>query len=928
MRKTFFISIVLLLIQNIYAEKLTIYGDIQEGFFGTSLPDVEVSIYNSDSTVNNTAVQLFEISASEYGGKSFSRYSTELPRNSASYFVKISLDGYDDEWLKFRIDDTSKDQIQLPLVSMFRRHMTELDEVTVKATKVKMFWRGDTIVYDATAFNLPDGSVLDNLIRQLPGAEIKDNGEIFVNGRKIDELLLGSRSFMRGKNKVLREHLPYYTVKNLKVYEKDSDLSEALGYEAEAKRYVMDVNLKMEYNMGLIGNMEAAGGTEKRWLGRAFFLGFTDRWRYSVIGNANNVNETRHIGESGYWTPATMPRNMTTTRSVAVEADYQSKDRKIKNNITAEYAHLITSTEMRQRNETFLQGMTPLSITEGSTLNKSYKISVKDNFTLNKPFYLSLQGSFNREKVKGHTNTSFTQWGDTLTARMLTSGFDESTATSGLLYITTQKALNQDRKQHVGISATAFLYDLTANNMARYGVEQNATNSITNNIDNILDRVNEFKVEGNYAQSLSRTWSLRSEISYDFRDRKAHDYLYHPDTITLPSQREMLAAFADPGNSYNYRYTKHTGTLTVSFVNSLLRQLLPGVNISSEQFNLKLEIPLMRQKLDYQRGALDTVASHNSLRINPSFTFTRKFGSGDRNEIRANAAFTTHDLDLLQTISYRDDSKPLIVTEGNDGLKARQTSTCSLDYALHNGPGKQEIGLSTRLDYSHRDIAQSVLYNPETGVYTYRPVNVGGGYIWTNNVAFSREIDKAHLWSVQSNTSAIYNHSLDQTMLSSANASILNIVNTWTLGERVFVQFSKGSLNVRATGDVNWRRSTGKMVDFQALSAVDFQYGMSARYTIPVLNTTVSADGTMYSRRGYGSSSLNTNDFVLNTSLSQSMLKGKLVARVEGFDLLHQLSQVNYEVNAQGRVETWYRSLPHYVMLHLIYNFSINPKKR
>ncbi len=45
---------------------------------------------------------------------------------------------------------------------------------------------GDTLVYDASAFNLPEGSMLDDLIRQLPGAELRENGEILVNGRKVD----------------------------------------------------------------------------------------------------------------------------------------------------------------------------------------------------------------------------------------------------------------------------------------------------------------------------------------------------------------------------------------------------------------------------------------------------------------------------------------------------------------------------------------------------------------------------------------------------------------------------------------------------------------------------------------------------------------------------------------------------------------------
>lgn len=34
-------------------------------------------------------------------------------------------------------------------------------------------------------------------------------------------------------------------------------------------------------------------------------------------------------------------------------------------------------------------------------------------------------------------------------------------------------------------------------------------------------------------------------------------------------------------------------------------------------------------------------------------------------------------------------------------------------------------------------------------------------------------------------------------------------------------------------------------------------------------------------------------------------------------DLLHQLSNTTYEVNAQSRTETWYRVIPNYVMLPL-----------
>lgn len=128
-------------------------------------------------------------------------------------------------------------------------------------------------------------------------------------------------------------------------------------------------------------------------------------------------------------------------------------------------------------------------------------------------------------------------------------------------------------------------------------------------------------------------------------------------------------------------------------------------------------------------------------------------------------------------------------------------------------------------------------------------------------------------------------------------------------------------------GDMTWRRSTGQMRDFTTLNVFDYKYGLNVFYTIPRLKTTLRADATMYSRRGYASQSLNTDDFVMNASISQPFFKGHLLINIEAYDILHQLSSTTYEVNAQGRTETWYRTLPNYVMLHIVYRWSKNPKK-
>ena len=84
----------------------------------------------------------------------------------------------------------------------------------------------------------------------------------------------------------------------------------------------------------------------------------------------------------------------------------------------------------------------------------------------------------------------------------------------------------------------------------------------------------------------------------------------------------------------------------------------------------------------------------------------------------------------------------------------------------------------------------------------------------------------------------------------------------------------------------------------------------------------------MFARRGYQQSEMNTTDWIWNAQLTHSFIKGKLLAKLQGFDILHQLSNTQYAMNAQGRTETWHNSIPRYVMLSLSWKFNVNPKKK
>ena len=904
--------------QAVHSQTITLVGQVQDVFLKRPLV-AKISVYETDSTTCVLDSVHVEVIEDDDGSIMIAPYYAPVKAAPHDYLIRAELPGYEVAWQKVSVTNTTEKELSVPLIKMRRaRHIT-LNEVVVTATKVKMFYRGDTLIYDATAFNMPDGSMLDDLIRQMPGVTMNDGGEIFVNGKKVDELLLNSRSFFGGNKQILLENLPYYTVKHIKVYNKKDKRDEVLGRDDGPKLYVMDVNLKQEYQRGYIANVEGAAGTHGRWLGRMFGLGFTDQYRFTLLGNVNNVNETQHIGKTGNWTPDRRPRSLITTRSVRSEIDYQSRDQMIEETFRTEFVLSSDNQEMRQSHEQFLMGSNPLSVTERTGKSSNWKIALHNLFNMYAPFGIMVSTDFNYGKRDGRSNSIFQQFGDTLTASMRTVGMSEGTSWNGIMEVIGDikgityvvKAEHSSDKSESAIHYDTRNYTIPSSeqryNVGDYDKRVTAGELSLDHIGKLTNRM-QFRIKNR--TGLSRT--------------ATHDYLYHPDTLLLASQLDALAAITDVNNSYDSKLRSLTNTTEISIYT---RNELQPDKKSSTNWQLGLQVPFTRHSLDYQRGSIDTLATNTTLFVTPWLSYGRK--TAKNHELHLNISHTETTANIYDMINYRDDSNPLVVKLGTPGLKGHASTSAGMEYfSRGSGHSQKQWSASASFNYHHRDVSQSVMYNPASGVYTYKPENVSGAYIANAKFQVSNAIGEKRFWTWQNGTDANYHHSLDHSMLAGETESHVNAVNTLTLHDGAYIQYNKGMLNVRATGDIRWRHSEGKMQDFETLNATDFQYGLSARYTLPRLKTTLSADGNMYSRRGYGSSELNTDDFVLNASISQPFFKGKLIARIEAFDLLHQLSNTQYSVNAQGRTETWYRSLPHYVMAHLVYHWNKNPKKK
>lgn len=936
MNKRQIITIIIALAAAISAQAQGIvFGTVQDAFLKTPLPKAKVSLLlAADSSV---VIESIPVTAKrrDDGTVREAQFMLQPEKKTCKYLLRGRLEGYEDGYLPLTIDASNTGAIMLDDALEPRKiRQVNLQEVAVTATKVKMYYRGDTIVYDATAFKLPDGSMLDDLIHQMPGVTIDEYGQIFVNGRKIDELQLGSRSFMRGNSKVLMENLPYYTVKDIKVYDQDTDLNRALNAQVERKKFVMDVNLKPEHQIGYIANVEAAGGTMERWLGRAFLLGFTERTRYTLLGNSNNVNESRHIGHSDHWTPDAVPQSLLTTHSAAGEIDYLSADKNVQENLTADFTSTRDEGEMLRRSELFLQG-NPLQTTHQNSLSKAQRLKVGNRFKYVKPqgFMFNSDAAFNYRSYSGNSTTLMEQFVDSLTTRQRTDGFNDGKAWGVNGYAQIQPMLKPlGKTEQLLRITTSFDFSSDENGRAQQFRVENFVNPSTANQHNATDySQHKFSVHTPVNYSLvGKMNRLFVDINPSYSREKTCDWLYHPDTLQLPSQIDMLRATTDPNNSYDSELqTYKTGiSLQIRRLQHVPATRIMPFEADVDFLDLYLNITPMHERLNYRRGLLDTLVTRNSFRFEPRIDI-RLFVKKDRHRpALIRLSHTEFNAPLVSLLSIRDDANPLVVRLGNPDLKA-YTSQSKFEAEYKDiRSARHNFYVSGFYAYLHNKVSEAVSFNPATGVYTYRPESVHGSYDIKVKGGIFYTLDNNKYWTVESNADALFTHWLDHMMLSGDTESHVNAVNTLTLHDNAYIQYNKGALNIRATGDIRWRHSEGKMYDFETLNATDFQYGLSARYTLPSLNTTLFADGNMYSRRGYGSSELNTDDFVLNASISQPFLKGKLIARIEVFDILHQLSNTQYTVNAQGRTETYYRSLPHYVMAHLVYHWNRQSSKR
>ena len=915
---------------------VTLQGSIQDSFLERGLFDCIVTLMRADSTAVECQPKVYEIGNDEMHISTV--FYIDVPRQAANYIIRVQKDGYDDGWVKVSVPDGYKEKtLVVPMVNMKKSIMKTvgLNEVVVKATRIKVKMRGDTLVYDATAFQLPEGSMLQHLIEQLPGARMTDAGEIFINGRKIDELTLNSRTLFKGNKKVLLENLPYFTVKELKVFERQSLYSAIKGIKDENPEYVMDVNLKDEYSVGVIANAEAAGGTHERYQARAFGLLLTKTLTVGAFGNLNNINDiSRSLSQGWHEGQGLIMGNQnkpSTRKAAGMSLDYQSTKKMyygfpaIQDALEIAFDHYDDLDESGTYQERFLPTGTAFAQNMRTSRNKMTAVQVIQQLVW-LPWLLGSNIQLYYRETDNSMLGTLQQW-DSLrvTATQRTDGLGK-TKDYGLGWLRTQFAIS---KNIDGMILSSWeRTDREAFNRQHSTAEATATDYFRHEYEDASTTRYRFEPSLTYGHHLWKQLHMSLTERYQISGSNSNDQLYMLNDLAgwglqdstaidlLPSNRDLLRSVYDTENSTRSRLQQQENEFTVALRWNKTEHFPVDVTLS-------LPVYAQHERLDYERGAIDTLARHNLFTVNPSLHLKHKVWS-------LRVGMTTSTPGLMNLMPYRDARNALSIMEGNPSLKNNRRVNASITWSpklASHRTGLTGSRIESRYVYHIRSVAQGFTYDEQTSAYTYRPENVEGNWSWNTSLSTTFSLSKNQKWWIDSGTGCDVWHSVDYASVSGILDAQLNKVETVNLSENLKLSYKAKNTKVSLLGDLLWRRTWGHRSTFSNISAFDFRYGVNAMQTIPTWNTTLNIDGLMLSRRGYGSDAMNKDEFVLNASVTQPILHGKVKLTLEGHDLLHQLSNTTYEVNAQGRTETWYRVIPNYVMLRVAWQFNRSPKK-
>lgn len=211
------------------------------------------------------------------------RFKVTLTPGS-QYLLRVSFVGYQ-QFERLITEWDSEVQMQIVL----KQSDTELGLVEV-VSEMPVTMRGDTLTYKTDAFTTGNERKLEDVLEKLPGFQIDDNGDVKVQGKKVDKILVDGKTFFDGDTKLATKNLPANAVDRVQVLKNFNEISPIRGLDND-ETLALNIQLKDGKKNMVFGDVTAGVGPQERYLGHANVFYYAPKVNLNLIGGSNNVGE-------------------------------------------------------------------------------------------------------------------------------------------------------------------------------------------------------------------------------------------------------------------------------------------------------------------------------------------------------------------------------------------------------------------------------------------------------------------------------------------------------------------------------------------------------------------------------------------------------------------------------------------------------------
>src|SRR5215204_2508085 len=211
-----------------------------------------------------------------------------LPLNTMCRVI-ISFSGYG----AFRKEFTLTNDIPVDFGNVVMNPVSKsLEEVLVIAERPPVTVRKDTIEFNASSFKTLPTSLVEDLLKKLPGIQVDGEGNITANGRRVNRIMVDGKSFFGDDPKMATRNLPANVIDKIQVTDDKDEAARNSDGDLTNVGQVINLTLKKGVKKGWFGKLYAGAGTKDRYEIGGIANIYRDTMQLSVLGFSNNLNRS------------------------------------------------------------------------------------------------------------------------------------------------------------------------------------------------------------------------------------------------------------------------------------------------------------------------------------------------------------------------------------------------------------------------------------------------------------------------------------------------------------------------------------------------------------------------------------------------------------------------------------------------------------